>query len=94
MLCFNSYEKLIDLSTLYSTSLQSIHRHVVKIYSPFFRNLARLPETFRDGTQLRMLDQVQTKLTDGSAFALVGRLYGSTVEVVKKLEEKRKGRGE
>lgn len=89
----NSYESIIDLSQLYSTSLQSVHRHFIKIYSPFFRNLQRLPETFRDGTQLKMLETVQTKLTDGSAFALVGRLAGSTVEVLKKFDSLRRGGG-
>ena len=82
------YEKLIPLSHLYSHSLQRLHRHVVRIYTPVFKNLARLPETFRDGTQQQMLGTVWTKLTDGSAFKLVGKMVKSTMSVAQQLKEK------
>ncbi|KAM0793386.1 hypothetical protein ACM66B_000839 [Microbotryomycetes sp. NB124-2] len=84
------YERLISLSSAYSTSLQRMHAHVLRIYGPAFRNLSRLPETFSDGTQKRMLDNCIEKLTDGSAFKLVDRLWDSTKRVVSTLYERKK----
>ncbi|GAA5878199.1 hypothetical protein JCM3774_005840 [Rhodotorula dairenensis] len=86
-------ERLISLSDAYSSGLQRLHAHVVRIYSPGVRNLARLPETFTDGTQRQMLDTVAGRLTDGSAFRLVARLWDSLGTVHAQLEERRKKRG-
>ncbi|TKA52738.1 hypothetical protein B0A53_04191 [Rhodotorula sp. CCFEE 5036] len=87
-------ERLISLSDAYSSTLQRLHAHLIRIYSPGLRNLARLPETFTDGTQTRMLDTVAGRLTDGSAFRLVGRMWDSLGSVRTQLEERRKRRGE
>ncbi|GAA5981448.1 hypothetical protein JCM10908_004112 [Rhodotorula pacifica] len=87
-------ERLISLSDAYSSGLQRLHAHFVRIYSPGLRNLARLPETFTDGTQKQMLETVTGRLTDGSAFGLVGRLWESLGNVHTQLEERRKRRGE
>ncbi|KAK4055278.1 hypothetical protein OIV83_000561 [Microbotryomycetes sp. JL201] len=88
------YERLISLSSAYSTSLQRMHAHIQRIYGPAFRNLGRLPETFTDGTQKRMLDSCIEKLTDGSAFKLVDRLWDSTKRVTTTLYERKKNRDE
>lgn len=87
----HSYEKLISLSDLYSSNLQAFHRHCLRIYSPLFKNLARLPETFQDGTQKRMLETMWTKLSDGSAYALATRMVTSTIDVAKQLKQRRSG---
>lgn len=86
----SSYEKLIPLSSLYSNSLQRFHAHILRIYTPVFNNLARLPLTFTDGTQTRMIHTCYDKLTDGSAFKLAERLWDSTIRVVGTLYERRK----
>ncbi|GAA5856327.1 hypothetical protein JCM8547_000869 [Rhodosporidiobolus lusitaniae] len=83
-------ERLISLSTLYSVSLQRFHAHILRIYTPFFTQLSRLPQTFTDGTQLQMLETVTTRLTDGSAFTLAGRLWESFNTVQRQLAERRK----
>lgn len=93
ILMYNSYERLISLSSLYSTSLQRFHTHVLRIYTPLFKNLARLPETFRDGTQLQMANTLWTRLTDGSALALAERMRKSTVDVARQLRERRANGG-
>ncbi|GAA5866402.1 hypothetical protein JCM1840_001304 [Sporobolomyces johnsonii] len=85
-------ERLIHLSTLYSTTLQRLHAHTLRIYTPVFSALARLPSTYTDGTQARMLDTVLTRLTDGSGFALAGRMWESLGTVHKELEERRRQR--
>lgn len=87
-------ESLVHLSELYSTSLRRLHAHVVRIYSPAFANLARLPETFRDGTQARMVETLWGRLTDGSAFALVGRMVQSTRDVTAELRKRREQGGD
>lgn len=89
----HSTERLISLSDAYSSGLQRLHAHLVRIYSPGLRNLARLPETFTDGTQAQMLETVQGRLTDGSAFRLLGRMWDSLGSVYGQLEERRKRRG-
>jgi hypothetical protein len=89
----SSSERLISLSDAYSSTLQRLHAHLIRIYSPGLRNLARLPETFTDGTQTRMLDTVAGRLTDGSAVRLVGRMWDSLGSVRTQLEERRKRRG-
>ncbi|BGP21572.1 hypothetical protein JCM10295v2_000447 [Rhodotorula toruloides] len=86
-------ERLVSLSNAFSDSLQRFHAHIVRIYSPGLRNLARLPQTFTDGTQTQMLDTVTTRLTDGSAFRLLGRMWESLGSVSAQLEERRKRRG-
>ncbi|GAA6006664.1 hypothetical protein JCM10207_005011 [Rhodosporidiobolus poonsookiae] len=83
-------ERLISLSTAYSTSIQRLHAHILRIYTPVFKQLARLPSTFTDGTQLQMLDTVTTRLTDGSAFRFAGRLVESFGTVRGQLDERRK----
>ncbi|GAA6032019.1 hypothetical protein JCM8097_003390 [Rhodosporidiobolus ruineniae] len=83
-------ERLISLSTAYYSSLQRLHAHVLRIYTPAFKQLARLPSTFTDGTQLQMLQTLGTRFTDGSAFNLAGRLYESFWNVQKQLEERRR----
>ncbi|GAA5997369.1 uncharacterized protein JCM10292_000211 [Rhodotorula paludigena] len=89
-----SSEKLISLSDVYSSTLQRLHAHLVRIYSPGLRNLARLPQVWTDGTTTQMLDTVQTRLTDGSAFRLYDRLRDSLGSVRGQLEERRKRREE
>ena len=94
-----SYERLINISELYSNTLRRFHRHVLRIYSPAFTNLARLPSTFTDGktiydsTQGKMVGHVYTKLTDGSALQLGRRLIESTTEVLKRLTQGKGGEG-
>lgn len=90
----HSYETLINLSHAWSSNMQGFHRHVHRIYSPAFKNLARLPETFRDGTQERILGQIYTKLSDGSAYALLERMVKSTIDVAKQLRERRASGGD
>ncbi|BGP12527.1 hypothetical protein JCM10213_007629 [Rhodosporidiobolus nylandii] len=85
-------ERLISLSDYWSTSLRRLHAHILRIYTPAFTQLARLPSTFTDGTQLQMLDTVTTRLTDGSAYNLAGRLYQSFWTVQEQLGERRKRR--
>ncbi|ORY69266.1 hypothetical protein BCR35DRAFT_308054 [Leucosporidium creatinivorum] len=89
---YPSYEHLIPLSSLYSSTLQRFHAHVLRIYTPGLTNLARLPSTFTDGTQQRMLETVWGRLSDGSAFALGKRLWDSTVSVAGTLLERRRER--
>ncbi|BGP44579.1 hypothetical protein JCM10450v2_000393 [Rhodotorula kratochvilovae] len=89
----DSSESLISLSDAYSNSLQRLHAHIVRIYSPGLKNLARLPQIWTDGTQAQMFETVTTRLTDGSAFTLVGRLWDSLGNVHGQLEERRKRRG-
>ncbi|KAK4057646.1 hypothetical protein OIO90_001294 [Microbotryomycetes sp. JL221] len=86
------YERLISLSSAYTTSLQRFHAHVMRIYGPAIRNLGRLPETFTDGTQKRTFDNCIEKLTDGSAFKLIDRLWDSTKRVMTQLHERKKSR--
>jgi hypothetical protein len=86
-------ERIVSLSDAFSDTLQRFHAHIVRIYSPGLRNLARLPQTFTDGTQAQMLDTVTTRLTDGSAFRLLGRMWESLGSVSAQLEERRKRRG-
>ncbi|GAA5956082.1 hypothetical protein JCM21900_002589, partial [Sporobolomyces salmonicolor] len=83
-------ERLIHLSTLYSTTLQRLHAHTLRIYAPVLSSLSRLPSTYTDGTQARMLDTVLTRLADGSGFALAGRMWESLGTVHKELEERRR----
>lgn len=89
---YDSYEKLYSLSDLYSNTLRRLHAHIIRIYSPGLANLARLPSTFTDGTQTRMMETVYGKLTDGSAYKLAERLVDSTVKVGGTLLERRKER--
>jgi len=89
----DSSENLISLSDAYSSTLQRLHAHLVRIYSPGLRNLARVPEVWTDGTAATMVDTVATRLTDGSAFRLVGRMWDSLGSVHAQLEERRKRRG-
>ncbi|SCV68591.1 BQ2448_712 [Microbotryum intermedium] len=91
---FDEYEKLVSLSDAWSHSLQRLHLHVHRIYSPGLRNLARLPEVWTDGTAAKMLERCKETLTDGSAFKLVGRMYESTIRVWGVLEERRRKRKE
>lgn len=85
----------MHLSELYSNSLRRFHTHLVRIYSPAIENLARLPETYRDGTQSRMVGTLWGKLTDGSAFELIGRMVQSTRDVAAELRKRRaEGGGE
>jgi len=88
-----SSETLISLSDAYSSSLQRLHAHLVRIYSPGLKNLARLPAIWTDGTARDMGDTVATRLGDGSAFRLVGRMWDSLASVQQQLEERRKRRG-
>ncbi|GAA6056023.1 hypothetical protein JCM3770_002146 [Rhodotorula araucariae] len=88
-----SSESLISLSDAYSNTLQRLHAHTVRIYSPGLKNLARVPQVWTDGTATQMLDTVTTRLTDGSAFKLAGRLWDSLGNVHGQLEERRKRRG-
>ncbi|KAM0755434.1 hypothetical protein T439DRAFT_320122 [Meredithblackwellia eburnea MCA 4105] len=74
-------ETLYHLSASWSNTFTRFENHLVRIYGPGFRALARLPSTFTDGTQSQMLDLVVGKLTDGSAFTLLGRMSGSLREV-------------
>ncbi|GAA5903315.1 hypothetical protein JCM8208_002272 [Rhodotorula glutinis] len=89
----DSSESLISLSDAYSSSLQRLHAHLVRIYSPGLKNLARLPAIWTDGTARDMCDTVTTRLGDGSAFKLVGRMWGSLSSVQQQLEERRRRRG-
>lgn len=84
-----SLERLIPLSELWSTSCRRLHLHVMRIYSPGLRNLARLPDIYADGTALRMVEQLKTKATDGSAFTLVDRMWQSLQTVTKELKARR-----
>lgn len=84
---------MINLSSLYSNSLRRFHTHLHRIYSPVYKNIVRLPETFRDGTQRQMVDTVYTRLTDGSALKLAERMYTSTVQVIKTFRERASGGG-
>ncbi|SCZ90613.1 BZ3500_MvSof-1268-A1-R1_Chr1-3g02100 [Microbotryum saponariae] len=91
---FDEYEKLISLSEVWSHSLQRLHLHVHRIYSPGWRNLARVPEVWTDGTASKMLERCKETLSDGSAFNLVGRMYESTIRVLGELEERRRKKKE
>ncbi|GAA5838522.1 hypothetical protein JCM9279_003271 [Rhodotorula babjevae] len=88
----DSSESLISLSDAYSSSLQRLHAHLVRIYSPGLKNLARLPTIWTDGTARDMCDTVTTRLGDGSAFKLVGRMWDSLGSVQQQLEERRRRR--
>ncbi|GAA5897455.1 hypothetical protein JCM6882_001891 [Rhodosporidiobolus microsporus] len=83
-------ERLISLSSAYTSSLSRLHAHIIRIYSPGLNQLARLPSTFTDGTQAQMLDTVYTRLTDGSAFKFAGRLYDSFWTVQGQFAERRR----
>ncbi|GAA5844987.1 hypothetical protein JCM11251_003172 [Rhodosporidiobolus azoricus] len=87
-------ERLISLSTTYTSTISRLHAHILRIYTPGLIQLARLPSTFTDGTQTQMLDTVYTRLTDGSAFKFAGRLYESFWNVQEQLGERRKKRRE
>ncbi|GAA5922111.1 uncharacterized protein JCM15063_003190 [Sporobolomyces koalae] len=84
-----SSESLTSLSTLYSTSLQRLHAHVLRIYTPLWTSLTLLPKTYTDGTQLELLSTCYTRLTNGSAFDLVGKLWTSLDKVNRELRERR-----
>ncbi|GAA5945035.1 hypothetical protein JCM3775_004267 [Rhodotorula graminis] len=88
----DSSETLISLSDAYSSSLQRLHVHLVRIYSPGLKNLARLPAIWTDGTARDMCDTVTTRLGDGSAFKLVGRMWDSLGSVQQQLEERKRRR--
>ncbi|GAA5896274.1 uncharacterized protein JCM6883_006856 [Sporobolomyces salmoneus] len=87
-------ESLTSLSTLYSTSLQRLHSHVLRIYSPLFTSLSLLPKTYTDGTQSELLSTVYTRLTDGSAFVLGERMVDALGKVSGELKERRARRDE
>lgn len=69
--------------------MRRLHLHVLRIYTPGLRNLARLPEIYQDGTATQMLGTLQTRLTDGSAFTLVDRMWTATWDVAKQIKHKR-----
>ena len=82
-------ERVYPLSALWSDTWRRAHRHILRIYSPVFRNLARLPETYTDGTQERMAKQMYEKFTDGSALRLLESMAQSLGRVVKFIEQRR-----
>ncbi|GAA6014824.1 hypothetical protein JCM11491_002129 [Sporobolomyces phaffii] len=87
-------ESLTSLSALYSTSLQRLHAHVLRIYSPLLTSLSLLPKTYTDGTQTELLSTIFTRLTDGSAFVLGERMVGALGRVSGELKERRDRRDE
>ena len=69
--------------------MRRLHLHVLRIYTPGLKNLARLPDIYRDGTATHMLGTLQTKVTDGSAFTLIDRMWTATWNVAKQIKAKR-----
>lgn len=82
---------------MYTNSLRRFHRHILRIYSPAFKNLARLPSTFTDGTTIydstqgKMVGTIYGKMTDGSGLKLAVRMFESTAVVLKRLSQGRGG---
>ena len=87
-----SSESLTSISSLYSTTLQRFHSHLLRIYSPLITSLTILPKTFQDGTQSELLSTVFGRLTDGSAFVLGERMVNSLGKVGQELKERREKR--
>ncbi|GAA5994666.1 hypothetical protein JCM5350_000370 [Sporobolomyces pararoseus] len=85
-------ESLTSISSLYSTTLQRFHSHLLRIYSPLITSLTILPKTFQDGTQSELLSTVFGRLTDGSAFVLGERMVNSLGKVGQELKERREKR--
>ena len=81
----DSYEVLYPLCSGVSTRLAAFEAHLIRIYSPTYGALHRIPEMWADGSVRRMTGQLWDSAIAGDGLVLGQRLAEKGVEMGRKL---------